>query len=135
MPAASFATRFSAAVSDRRKRQTWPRREGTRRGMLAQIREGQVERASALAVQLLRSGVKAQALWDAVHLATAELLVRHHDGWGLASRPLHSNTSTNAMHYAFRTATIPATRLLILLQAVAWAIDKTGGDRAGGTLR
>ena len=69
-----------------------------------------------------------QSLWDAVHLATAELLVRHNDGWGLASRPLHSNTSTNAMHYVFRTATLPATRLLVLLQAIAWAADKTSGE-------
>src|SRR5205823_2084923 len=90
---------------------------------------------SLLAVQQLRRGVKAQALWDAVHLSTAELLVRHNDGWGLASRPLHSNTSTNALHYAFRTATVPETRLLVLLQAVAWATDKTGGDRASGRLR
>jgi len=103
--------------------------------MLAQIREGDGGNASALAIQQLRRGVGAQTIWDAVHLATAELLVRHKDGWGLASRPLHSNTSTNAMHYAFRTATAPATRLLVLLQAVAWATDKTGGDRAGGGLR
>jgi hypothetical protein len=103
--------------------------------LLGQIRQGQAEPASALAIQQLRRGVTAQALWDAVHLATAELLVRHNDGWGLASRPLHSNTSTNALHYAFRTGTDPATRLLVLLQAIAWAADKTGGDRASGALR
>lgn len=103
--------------------------------LLVQIREGDGEKASLLAVQQLRRGIAAQAIWDAVHLATAELLVRHKDGWGLASRPLHSNTSTNALHYAFRTATAPATRLLVLLQAVAWATDKTGGDRSGGGLR
>src|SRR5260221_2248837 len=105
------------------------------RELLGLIREGKAEPASALAIQQLRRGVAAQALWDAVHLATAELLVRHKDGWGLASRPLHSNTSTNAMHYGFRTSTVPATRLLILLQAIAWATDKTGGDRSGGALR
>jgi hypothetical protein len=74
--------------------------------MLAQIREGVGERSSTLAIEQLRRGVGAQTIWDAVHLATAELLVRHKDGWGLASRPLHSNTSTNAMHYAFRTANV-----------------------------
>jgi hypothetical protein len=105
------------------------------RELLGQIRQGQAEPASALAIQQLRRGVTAQALWDAVHLATAELLVRHNDGWGLASRPLHSNTSTNALHYAFRTGADPATRLLVLLQAIAWAADKTGGDRASGALR
>jgi hypothetical protein len=103
--------------------------------MLAQIRQGDGEKASVLAIQQLRHGVKALAIWDAVHLATAELLIRHKDGWGLASRPLHSNTSTNALHYAFRTATVPATRLLVLLQAVAWASAKTGGDLSGGSLR
>jgi hypothetical protein len=103
--------------------------------MLAQIREGVGERSSALAIEQLRRSVGAQSIWDAAHLATAELLIRHKDGWGLASRPLHSNTSTNAMHYAFRTASVPATRLLILLQAVAWATDKTCGDLAGGGLR
>lgn len=103
--------------------------------LLAQIRQGDGEQASALAVEQLRRGSGAQSVWDAVHLATAELLVRHKDGWGLASRPLHSNTSTNALHYAFRTASTPTTRLMLLLQAVAWATDKTGGDRAGGGLR
>ncbi len=103
--------------------------------LLGLIREGKAEPACALVMKQLRRGIQAQALWDAVHLATAELLIRHKDGWGLASRPLHSNTSTNALHYAFRTATVPATRLLILLQAVAWATDKTGGDRASGGLR
>jgi hypothetical protein len=99
------------------------------------VREGRADRACTLAVQQLRRGIQAQSLWDAVHLGTAELLVRHRDGWGLASRPLHANTSTNALHYAFRTATAPATRLLVLLQAIAWASDKIGGDRAGGALR
>jgi hypothetical protein len=103
--------------------------------LLGQIREGDGEKASTLAIQQLRRGAGSQTIWDAVHLATAELLVRHKDGWGLASRPLHSNTSTNALHYAFRTATAPATRLLALLQGVAWATDKTGSDRAGGDLR
>ena len=105
------------------------------RELLGLIREGKAQPAVALAVKQLQSGISAQSLWDAVHLGTAELLVRHKDGWGLASRPLHSNTSTNAMHYAFRTATVPATRLLVLLQALAWATDKTGGDKVGGGLR
>src|SRR5437660_8223659 len=103
--------------------------------LLGLIRKGKAEPAAALAIQQLRRGVTAQALWDAVHLATAELMVRHKDGWGLASRPLHSNTSTNALHYLFRTCIAPRTRLLVLLQAVAWAADKTGGDLAGKALR
>jgi hypothetical protein len=105
------------------------------RELFGRIRAGQAEPACALAVQQLRAGVGAQAVWDAVHLGTAELLVRHASGWGLASRPLHSNTSTNALHHGFRTATASPTRLLVLLQAVAWAADKTNGDRTSGALR
>lgn len=55
---------------------------------------------------------------------------RHKSGWGLASQPLHANTSTDALHYAFRTCSTPRTRLLALLQAVAWAASRTGGDLA-----
>jgi hypothetical protein len=98
------------------------------RELFALLREGKAEPACDLAVQQLVRGVGAQAHWDAVHLATAELMVRHQSGWGLASRPLHSNTSTNALHYAFRTCTAPRTRLLALLQAVAWAAGRTGAD-------
>ncbi len=92
------------------------------------LREGKAEPACDLAVKQLLGGVGAQAQWDAVHLATAELMVRHQSGWGLASRPLHANTSTNALHYAFRTCTTTRTRLLALLQAVAWAASRTGAD-------
>jgi hypothetical protein len=103
---------------------------GATRELFALLREGKAEPACALAVNQLLRGVGGQALWDAVHLATAELMVRHKSGWGLASRPLHANTSTNALHYAFRTCTAPRTRLLSLLQAVAWAAGRTGGDLA-----
>jgi hypothetical protein len=98
------------------------------RELVALLREGKVEPACDLAVKQLLGGVGAQAQWDAIHLATAELMVRHESGWGLASRPLHANTSTNALHYAFRTCTTPRTRLLALLQAVAWAAGRTGAD-------
>lgn len=108
---------------------------GATRELFALLREGKAEAACELAIKQLLGGVGSQAIWDAVHLATAELMVRHETGWGLASRPLHSNTSTNAMHYAFRTCISSRTRLLVLLQAVAWAGEKTGGDLAGKALR
>ncbi len=108
---------------------------GATRELFALLREGQADAACELATKQLLAGIGAQAIWDAVHLTTAELMVRHETGWGLASRPLHSNTSTNAMHYAFRTCISSRTRLLVLLQAVAWAAEKTGGDLAGKALR
>jgi hypothetical protein len=105
------------------------------RDLFALIRNGKANEACELAAKQLQSGIAAQTIWDAAHLATAELMVRHSSGWGLASRPLHSNTSTNALHYAFRTGSTPRTRLIVLLQAVAWAADKTGGELAGKGLR
>ncbi len=108
---------------------------GATRELFALLREGQADAACELANKQLLSGINAQAIWDAVHLTTAELLVRHETGWGLASRPLHSNTSTNALHFAFRTCISSRTRLLVLLQAVSWAAEKTGGDLAGKALR
>jgi hypothetical protein len=98
------------------------------RELFALLREGKAEPACDLAIKQLLRGVGGQALWDAVHLATAELMVRHKSGWGLASRPLHANTSTNALHYAFRKCTTPRTRFLALLQGVAWAAGRTGSD-------
>lgn len=100
------------------------------RELFSLLREGKAEPACDLAVKQLLGGVGAQAQWDAIHLATAELMVRHQSGWGLASRPLHANTSTNALHYAFRTCTTPRTRLMALLQAVAWGAARTGSDAA-----
>lgn len=105
------------------------------RALFSLLRNGKIEAGCELAIDQLRRGVGAQALWDAIHLATAELMVRHQSGWGLASRPLHSNTSTNALHYAFRTCTTPRTRLLALLQGVAWSAARTGSDAALGDLR
>src|SRR5262249_23200752 len=110
---------------------TWAAGKGdpnATRELFALLREGKVEPACDLAVKQLLGGVGAQAQWDAIHLGTAELMVRHESGWGLASRPLHANTSTNALHYAFRTSTTTRTRLLALLQAVAWAASRTGAD-------
>src|SRR5262249_53067861 len=101
---------------------------GATRELFSLLREGKAEPACDLAVKQLLRGVGGQALWDAIHLATAELMVRHKSGWGLASRPLHANTSTNALHYAFRTCTTARTRLLALLQAVAWPAGRTGSE-------
>src|SRR5258708_2938206 len=62
-------------------------------------------------------------------------MVRHSSGWGVASRPLHSNTSASALHYAFRTSDFARTRLLVLLQAVAWMGDKTNSELGDKSLR
>lgn len=99
------------------------------------LRAGQAEPACELAIKQLRAGVGAQPIWDAVHLATAELMVREESGWGVASRPLHSNTSTGALRHAFSACGTMRTKLLCLLQAVAWAADKTGSELRDKSLR
>jgi hypothetical protein len=88
--------------------------------LFALIRAGQTEPACDLVVKQLLRGTAAQSTWDAVHLAAADLMVRHNSGWGVLSRPLHSKTTTNALHYAFRTSSAARTRFLVLLQSVAW---------------
>jgi hypothetical protein len=72
---------------------------------------------------LLSSGHGAQTLWDAIHIAAAELLILHPSSIDMGTRPLHANTAVNALHFAFHAATAPRVRLLILLQATAWVGD------------
>lgn len=91
--------------------------------VFALVRQGQSERACDLAVRLLAEGRGAQALWDALNVAAAELLILHASDIGMGGRPLHLNTTMNAAHYAFQTSSAPRTRLLILLQATAWVGD------------
>ena len=67
------------------------RREGNEaftRELLAALRTGDADAAVTLAVDaLFRSQVHATAVWDAVHLAAAESLVRYGGG-----NALHENT-------------------------------------------
>jgi len=84
--------------------------------LLDAMRAGDVEGASRLCVSHLRAGTcKAGAVWDAVHLAGCELMMKQP---GIAG--IHTVTSANAMRYAFRTSKKSETRLLLVLQGVAW---------------
>jgi hypothetical protein len=89
----------------------------------ALLRRGQSDQACEMAVKQLAGGVGAQPLWDAVHVAAAELLILHASDTGMGARPLHANTAVNALHCAFNAASAPRVRLLILLQATAWVGD------------
>ena len=117
---------------------SWPAGGGDRAAtteLFGLLRAGKADQGCEQAIQQLLSGIQAQSIWDAVHLAAAELMVRHSSGWGVASRPLHSNTSASALHYAFRTCDSARTRLLVLLQAVAWMGDKTNAELSDKNLR
>lgn len=84
--------------------------------LLAMLRDGKTEDACRWAATSLSEGkAQAGALWDAVHLAAGELMMRQPGIFGL-----HTVTSANALHYAFRMSAQAETRLLLLLQAIGW---------------
>jgi hypothetical protein len=80
-----------------------------------------------LLTQLESGKTEAQGAWDAVHLASGELIMKQPKIQGI-----HAVTSTNALHYAFRTAANPETRLLLLLHGVAWMARFRESMQSGG---
>ncbi|MFP6584829.1 MAG: hypothetical protein VCD00_20010 [Candidatus Hydrogenedentota bacterium] len=95
------------------------------------IREGDRASACNLTATMVASGkCEAQAVWDAIHLISGELMMRKP---GIAG--VHTVTSSNAMHFAFRTSKNPQTKLLLLLQGVGWMGQfqefMLGNDRDG----
>ena len=99
-------------------------REGLTKDLLTLLRDGRGEEACDLTVEHLAEGkAQAGAVWDAVHLAAGELVLSsktHAPHRPVNSCALHSNTATNALHYAFRASSREDTWLLLTLQAVAW---------------
>lgn len=83
----------------------------TRAEMLATLRAGSWDDASRKVVELIHRGSGPQALWDAMFLASSELLMRRP---GILS--LHACTTTNALHFAFEHASDDETRRFLLLQ-------------------
>lgn len=84
--------------------------------LLPLIRAGNTEEACQFAVdRLVRGTAKASSLWDTVHLAAGELIMRQ-PGIGA----VHAVTSANALHYIFRMSRRLETRLLVLLQGIGW---------------
>ncbi len=80
-------------------------------GLLTTLRSGSEEEAADKVTDLLKRSVGPRSIWDALLLAAGELLVRQP---GIIA--LHSVTTTNALHYAYRFAREDQTRRLILLQ-------------------
>ena len=80
--------------------------------------------------------VQAGTVWDAVHLAAGEFMIRFKLGnIRLSNRALHSNTSGNALHHLFKVCEDGRTRFLIVLQAAAWAAAFTKHEKDRGMLR
>ena len=66
-------------------------------------------------VEMLNADVSPQSIFDAIFLAAGELLMRQP---GIVA--LHALTTTNALHYIYRTAANDNTRRMVLLQNVAF---------------
>ena len=102
--------------------------------ILAAVRGGDAQEACRKAAGLLAKGeARAPCVWDAVHLAAGELMMRRPGILGI-----HTVTSANALHYAFRSAAEKETRLYLLLQGVGWMSQFShfmSEDREVGTLK
>jgi hypothetical protein len=66
-------------------------------------------------VEALNRGVSPQSIWDALHVAAGELLMRQP---GIVA--LHAVTTTNALSFAYQTSGNDETRRLLLLQNAAF---------------
>lgn len=79
--------------------------------LLTVLRAGTADESAASVVEQLNAGVSPQSLWDALHLAAGELVMRQA---GIV--PLHAMTTTNALRFLFDNVGSPQTRKLLLLQ-------------------
>ena len=93
--------------------------------LLATLRNGNNDDSCNLVIEQLNAGVPPQSIWDGLHLAAGELLMRQP---GIAS--LHAVTTSNALRYAYETSGDDETRLLLTLQNAAFLpmfLNEMGG--------
>jgi hypothetical protein len=83
--------------------------------MLETLRTASNDDACTQVVDLLNRGIGPQAIWDALHVASGELLMRQP-----AIVALHAVTTTNALHYAYQSSGDDESRRLLLLQNAAF---------------
>ncbi len=88
---------------------------GAASDLAAMLRTAQSEDACEQVVQAVNGGLSPDVVWDALFLSAGELLCRQP---GIIS--LHALTTTNAIHYAFRTTRDDQMRRLLLLQNAAF---------------
>jgi hypothetical protein len=104
--------RIHNAVAPRRAVRPTP---GVTGELLQATRTGSADAISAEVDQKFNVGIPARPLWDGLFLAGGELLMRQP---GIVA--LHSLTTLNALHYAYRTTGDDTTRKFMLLQAAAF---------------
>lgn len=79
--------------------------------LITALRTVSSDDASRLVVEQLNQGISTASIYDALFASAAELTMRQP-----AIVPLHAMTTTNAIHYVFRTCSSDATRRFLLLQ-------------------
>ncbi|MCA9060602.1 MAG: hypothetical protein KDA85_18955, partial [Planctomycetaceae bacterium] len=79
------------------------------------LRDGTAEEAATCVADQLNAGIAPQSIFDAIHLASGELLMRQ---TGIVS--LHAVTTTNAMRFLFDNVASAETRKQLLLQNAAF---------------
>lgn len=85
--------------------------------------------ACEAAFKMLATGkVAVGSIWDAVFLLGAEFMIRYPTS-DLGATPLHTNTSANALRFAFDKCSDPHIRLYTLLAAVAWSTKFHSAER------
>ena len=94
--------------------------------MLAALRQANPDTAADKVVELLNNGIAPQSVWDAMFAGANELLMR-----APGIRSLHAVTTTNALHYAFKTSASDETRRWLLLQNASY-IPLFRGDPGNG---
>jgi hypothetical protein len=83
--------------------------------LLEAFRTGSNEDTCDRVIAQLNRGVGPQSIWDAMHLAAGELLMRQ---TGIVA--LHAVTTTNALQYAYQASGDDRTRLMAMLQNAAF---------------
>jgi hypothetical protein len=83
--------------------------------MLQTLRTASNNEACDQVAELINRGTAPQSIWDALHVAAGELLMRQP---GIVA--IHAVTSTNALHYAYQESSDDKTRRLLLLQNAAF---------------
>lgn len=87
--------------------------------LLETMRRATPEEASREIFERLTKGAaNAGSVWDAAHLAAAELRMRARGGAAIVG--LHAPTSANALHHGWQAVGDPRLRCLLLLQAAGW---------------
>jgi len=83
--------------------------------LLQVLRRGSDAEASDKVVELLNRGISAQSIWDGLFDGACEMLMQDP-----GIRTLHAVTSTNALHFAFKTSANDETRRRLVLQNAAF---------------